>query len=257
MKKYNILISLSLFCLISHAQTFTFSDVLVGDAGAAMRTKINSAIDYSSIEYTRKYWAGKKPVFIGDSQTAQGDDDPISWINTLCGLMGWSYAVAQNMGVAGSGLMPYNDLSTVGDNSIYKRCDDVDLQSPDIIFIMGGENDDPNLTITAGEATYTGATLSTVGYSGPGIIGAMKGCLKKLRDQNPNAVIVLMTNMLRYADGETTNQKKLNRNLAFQKECGLFNVVFLPIYEVKNISNVHPPPSEGQIIGQWIARQRF
>lgn len=250
-----LLISLLLLSNIVFAQTF--QQVQPGDAGSTLRTKINEAIVFSGTESNRKYWAGKKPVFLGDSQTAQGDDFSNAWILTLCNLMGWSYTSAQNMGVGGTGLMPYSDLNGAGDNSIYKRADDVDLQSPDIIFVLAGENDDPNLTITLSEATYTGGTSPVASYTGPGIIGALKGTLKKLRDQNPNATIVLMTNIIRAADGETTNQKKINRHLAFEQVCPLFNVTFLPLYQVQGITNIHPPPSEGEIIGRWIARQSF
>jgi hypothetical protein len=242
-------------CHLSLAQTF--DEVEVGDTGLEIRTKVNEAIDFSATEFNRKYWTGKKLVPIGDSQTAQGDDETGSWINTFVALMGLSYSTSDNMGVAGSGLMPYNNLGSVGDNSVYKRCSDVAAKSPDLIILLAGENDDPNLTLTVSEATYTGATFPT-GSPACGIIGALKGCLKKLRDGSPDAVIVLMTNFVYTADSESDNQKKINRHLAFQQVAGLFNVVYIPNYQIPNIQSIHPTPSQGgTAIGRWISRQAF
>lgn len=233
------------------------NEITAGMTGLTLRTNLNEVIEESNLYELREFYRGKNVVWIGDSITAQGDDEPNSWILTLCTLMDWTYVVGNNMGVAGSGLLPYNNLGAVGDNSIYKRCDDVAAKSPDVIFLTGGENDDINSTITLTEAAYTGATIPTGDPSTPGIIGAVKGCLKKLRDGSPNAKIILQTNFLTSSYSDSNAQKKLDRHWAFRQVAPLYGASYINNLEVGITPNVHPTADEGEVWGRWIARKMY
>lgn len=223
--------------------------ITAGMTGGTLRTNLNANITVGNSYETRTYWKGKKVVFLGDSITFRD-----TWCITLCGIMGWTYVKAtQNLAIAGSGMMPYTNLFAVGDNSVYKRCDLVSALTPDIIFITAGENDSISLPLVPGQEAYTGPTLPTGDPGLPGLVGAMKGCLKKLREGSPLATIVFQTNFIHA--GYSNAQEKMNRHEVFSKECGFYGATYLNNLNVGMFTaDIHPEDPEQIRWANWIAR---
>lgn len=204
---------------------------------------------------------GQKLVTIGDSITFQD-----TWQATLAAALGLSYSSTETtngtgghkaMGVGSTTISPLNDLPPGAGQSIYLRCDDVDFYSPDIIILTGGENDSTTSNVgTIYDTTYTGGELPTGDPGLPTFCGAWKGCLKKLRDQNPNALIFTQTNMFAAWDmSQATFDRIYNRHVACTAMAAMFGATHLNNLYAGIAPTPHPTAGEGVIWGKWLARQ--
>jgi lysophospholipase L1-like esterase len=174
------------------------TQITSGMTGSALRTALNDCITHVDDYDAKKRWYNKKMVCFGDSIWNQSTVQP-----ELIRLLGTTYnATEMSTGTGGhaptaypgSTIMGWSDVAN--DQSLYKRADDVQYYSPDIIFVCGGTNDNaisPAPTYVYSDAHYTGATFSSVGWAGtPSYISCMKGMLYKLTSQNPSARVIFM-----------------------------------------------------------------
>lgn len=204
---------------------------------------------------------GKKLVTIGDSITFQ-----CAWQPTLAAALGVTWSETETttgtgghkaMGVGSTTIKPISDLPPGAGQSIYSRCDDVDFYSPDIIIMTGGENDSTTSNVgTIYDTTYTGSELTASDPSLPTFCASWKGCLKKLRTQNPNALIFTMTNMFAATDmDQTTYDRIANRHTACAQMAKMFGAEHLNNLDAGIFPTPHPTAGEGVIWGKWIARK--
>lgn len=180
----------------------SYTQISVGMMGSALRTAVNAVISDFDLSEARRKFKGIKMVAFGDSIWNQNTLQP-----ELLRLLGVTYdATEMSTGTGGhkptaypgSTIVGYNDISGVGDNSLYIRADDVHFYSPGLILICGGTNDNAISGPASGpqtltDAAYTGASFTATGYTGtPSYVSCMKGMLKKLVEQNPTARVVFM-----------------------------------------------------------------
>lgn len=220
----------------------------------------NAAADLAYLT-SKDLLVGLKLVTIGDSITFQD-----MWQPTLAAALGLSYSSTETttgtgghkaMGVGSTTIRPISDLPPGAGQSIYTRCDDVDFYSPDIIIMTGGENDSTTSDVgTIYDTTYTGGELPTGDPGLPTFCAAWKGCLKKLRDQNPNALIFTMSNMFAAWDmSQTTFDRIADRHTACEKMAKMFGAEHLNNLDAGIKPTPHPTAGEGVIWGKWIARK--
>lgn len=218
-------------------------------------------------------FAGKKLVCLGDSITQQAQ-----WQPRLVELTGMIWSSAENspgtggnkpMGVGGSTIVPFVDSGSVGTsagNSIYMRADDVNNYSPDVIILLGGQNDglaatpDDNYDISV--AAYTGGELPVGDPGLPSFIAAYKGILKKLTEQNPTAEIYCMAQFM--VGSPSTSQKleyRRRRNI-IRDLADLYSVRFIDLLNVgfneysnpTYLSGAHPTATGGVRMAEYIAK---
>jgi lysophospholipase L1-like esterase len=202
-----------------------------GMTGSAARTALNAVIADFDLSEARRKWLNKKVVCFGDSIWNQATIQP-----ELIRLLGVTYnATEMSAGTGGhkptaypgSTIVGFNDLPSVGDNSLYIRADDVDYYSPALILICGGTNDNAlsggasSYTLT--DAVYTGASFTNVGWGGspvPSYVSCFKGMMKKLTEQNPAAKIIFM-GRYEYETSKSSeaNMAKLIERSAADKYC--------------------------------------
>lgn len=204
---------------------------------------------------------GRKLVTIGDSITFQD-----MWQPTLAAALGLSYSSTETtngtgghkaMGVGSTTIKPISDLPPGAGQSIYTRCDDVDFYSPDIIIMTGGENDSTTTNVgTVYDTTYTGGELLAADGGMPSFCASWKGCLNKLRTQNPNALIFTMSNMFAAWDmAQATFDRIANRHVACEQMAKMFGAEHLNNLDAGIMPTPHPTVAEGVIWGKWIARK--
>lgn len=215
----------------------SYTQISVGMTGSALRTAMNAVIaDFDLMEARRK-WDGAKVVTFGDSIWTQNTIQP-----ELVRLLGVEYNHTETttgtggndaMGYGGSTVVGYSDLPGVGDNSLYKRADDVNEYSPDLILICGGTNDNAIsgfTTYTTSDAVYTGATFTATGYSGtPSYVSCLKGILKKIVEQNPSARVIFLGRYYYETSplSEANFQKLVDRSVADKFCCDWAGVGYI------------------------------
>lgn len=225
---------------------------------STMDTNFDNILAYLT---SKDLTVGKKLVTIGDSITFQ-----CQWQPTLVAALGLSWSETETttgtgghkaMGVGSTTIRPISDLPPGAGQSIYTRCDDVDFYSPDIIILTGGENDSTTSDVgTVYDTTYTGGELPTGDPGLPTFCAAWKGCLKKLRDQNPNALIFTMSNMFAAWDmSQATYDRIANRHTACAQMAKMFGAEHLNNLDAGIIPTPHPDATQGAVWGRWIARK--
>ncbi len=253
--------------------------LLNGDVDALH--KITDAHVSNLIEATKFVRArldGKHLVTLGDSITAQ-----MQWQPTLVAASGMTFSNDETfpgtggykpMGMGSSQIIPAVFVGEYGrsaGDSIYMRADDVKFYNPDVIILMGGQND--GLTAVGSypiydiwEPAYTGGELPAGDPGLPSFVAAYKGILKKLTEQNPQAIIYTMTTMYNYTtqiSDEELQQYITRRNL-IKELSDMYSVSFIDNLTMNgmhwynnDIFNpaVHPTLSGGIRLGELIARK--
>jgi len=192
----------------------TLTDINAGITGLELRTALNANNTKLNAEATYRDTLlplkGKRLVCIGDSITSQG-----TWQPTVAALTGLLFPVTYNggvnnvpMGVGGSRITPIvkDDTGMRSGESIYMRADSVDLYTPDVIILMGGQNDgvaNSSPTYDLSEDAYTGGELPENDPGMPSFVAAYKGTLLKLVSQNPLARVYACGVLYNY-EGELT-----------------------------------------------------
>ncbi|WPU91785.1 SGNH/GDSL hydrolase family protein [Mucilaginibacter sabulilitoris] len=188
------------------APTINKNLVSVNDA------KVKAVTDADLVNYALKTYVqgfmkyyGMKLVTIGDSITNNSVYQPI-----LVGLTGmvWSITETQagtgghaRMGLGGSTIVPKVVSDGAGGYvtgqgpgmSIYVRSLDAHYYNPDVILIMGGQNDGRTGLGTIDDPEYTGGELASTDPSLPTFASAYKGLLKQLITANPTTKIIGIT----------------------------------------------------------------
>jgi lysophospholipase L1-like esterase len=254
------------------------TNINAGITGLDFRTTINgnNAIIQADIAVKdlREPLKDLKLVTIGDSITGQKTWQPT--IVTLRQLI-WSsdetYPGTNGnpaMGIGGSCIIPAvtdSDGRRTG-QSIYIRADSVDLYEPDIIILMGGQNDGVVTNTDSydlSEEAYTGVELPLGDPGMPSFVAAYKGTLLKLVAQNPLArvyacgVLYNYTTPLNYV---ALQRYKALRN-AMKEMCDMYAVTYIDTTVGSNMNPwnndvfnpaVHPGVSGGIRLGQYIAK---
>lgn len=217
---------------------------------------------------------GKKLVTIGDSITAQ-----TSWQPTVAACTGMIFNQVENTfgangnrptGVGGSTIIPRVTGTTgqLAGDSIYMRADAVKLYNPDVIILMGGQNDGLDVaqpTYDISVPAYTGGEFASGNPSLPSFVEAYKGTLKKLTEQNPLAKIYAMTTMYNYTSeiSHTELMKHITRRNLIRDLCDLYAVKFIDnlvgngTHWYNNLTfnpAVHPSAAGGIRLGEFVAR---
>lgn len=241
--------------------------------------KANSEFVQNQLSLSKFYipsFEGKRLITLGDSITAQQ-----TWQPTLVAATGMAYTSDSTypgegghrpMGMGSSRIIPAtnSDYGQSAGDSIYMRADDVKFYNPDVIILMGGQNDGLTAvgsypTYDIWEPAYTGGEYPDGSPSLPSFVAAYKGVLKKLTEQNPAARIYTMTTMFNYEAEFTETQLKqyLTRRNLIKELSDMYSVVFIDnltesgmSYYNNGIFNpaVHPTPEGGVRLGQLIAR---
>lgn len=244
----------------------TLTDINAGITGLELRTAINgnNTILNEESEYRNGLMPllGKRLVTIGDSITSQA-----TWQPTICALKGCTHV--KNMGVGGSRIIPVvkDETGKHSGESIYIRADDVDLYTPDIIILMGGQNDGVvtyNETYDLSDNAYTGDELPDGDEDMPSFVAAYKGTLLKLVSQNPTARVYACGVLYNYTTPLTYTQLTYYKNArdAMKAMCDMYAVTFIDTMVGSNMSPwnndtynpaVHPTAAGGIRLGQYIA----
>jgi hypothetical protein len=194
----------------------------------------------------RQHWLnGMKLVTLGDSITAQKKWQPelvrrigLIWSSSETAPGGDGVAA---MGVGGSTVTPYiTGLSgqQAGD-SIYHRADDVSDLNPDVIILLGGQNDSVqsmggDISIgSASDAAYTGSEVTS---NPPSFCAAYKGTLEKLITQNQLALIVAVTPLWSGDQNYTTKSAKVT---AIHECCALYGVMVVDLFKDLNVNSIN------------------
>lgn len=254
------------------------TNINAGITGLALREAINGnniiLQNDASERDSREPLKGLKLVTLGDSITGQKTWQPT--IVTLRQLVWSSEETAPGvggnpaMGVGGSCIVPAVTAST-GRNSgesIYMRADSVDLYEPDIIILMGGQNDGVVTntdTYDLSEDAYTGDELPLGDENMPSFVAAYKGTLLKLVSQNPLARVYACGVLYNYTTPLThvaLQRYKALRN-AMKEMCDMYAVTYIDTTVGSNMNTwnndvfnpaVHPGVSGGIRLGQYIAK---
>lgn len=160
----------------------------------------------NSILFQKPFY-GQKVVTIGDSITYQ-----CRWQFSLTAMLNviWSSTEVITggvdgvpMGVGGSTIKPVitGDTGQEAGDSIYYRADYVDSLSPDVIVLMGGQNDGFSTSYDIYETAYTGVEVLEGSEDAPTFTASYKGVLEKLVSQNPTAKIICLSPMYTKGDG--------------------------------------------------------
>ncbi|MFA5849937.1 MAG: SGNH/GDSL hydrolase family protein [Bacteroidales bacterium] len=229
------------------------------DQDAEVTTIAQGVVD----SYRQNYWLGKKLVTLGDSITAQ-----ILWQPEIVRRIGlvWSATETQSgasghavMGVGGSMVTPHI-TGTTGQTaglSMYARADDVDYYSPNIIMILGGQNDSTSNIGTAEDTPYAGAEVTE---NPPTFCASYMGMLVKLITQNPTAKIICLT--LTYGTDHSYAQKIAKVN-AIKACAAKYNLQVIDLFGECGINSInhasfiadgiHPSAAGGLIMGSLIS----
>lgn len=236
--------------------------------------KVISSVDdyihfYSSPDIVKASGAyyNKKFVFLGDSITYQN-----KWQPTLQNRFGFVYSFREIQygldgkkptGVGGSMVTPLiiDETGKRTGESIYVRADDVQYYSPDVIIVLGGQND----RIATGDvplgsisdATYTGGEVTS---GSPSFYASYKGLLTKLITQNPTSQIICIAPM--FSTDQTWAQKKDKADavIACAKSFGIKCINGLEDFGINSINQssyfsdgVHPSDVGGKRIADIIS----
>lgn len=256
----------------------TLSNIDAGITGLQLRTAINENNTKVQADATardlREPLKGLKLVTIGDSITGQK-----SWQPTIVSLrqVVWSETetvpgVGGNpaMGIGGSCIIPSVTDSTgrrTGE-SIYMRADAVDLYSPDIIILMGGQNDGVVTNTDSYDVTeeaYTGGEIPLGDPSTPTFVAAYKGTLLKLVSQNPLAKVYACGVLYNYTTPLTVVQLSRYKALrnAMKEMCDMYAVTYIDTTVGSHMNPwnnsilnpaVHPGVTGGIWLGEYIAK---
>lgn len=199
---------------IFREQDFYFGRINVFSGATSNLLEFDYDSDYNTtlrntIKKTLSNYYNFKGSFLGDSLTFQR-----RWIKQVCEHFGISFDSDEIVfglngfdatGVGGSTIVPFvqGGSGTGAGQSIYMRADDVFNYNPEIIFLFGGQNDNPRLSGSAISGdTSTLGTIDDAPYTGgetavladvPSFYAALKGIIVKLLNSNPNVPIVMIT----------------------------------------------------------------
>jgi lysophospholipase L1-like esterase len=226
-------------------------------------------------KFFRPGFEGKKLVTLGDSITAQ-----TSWQPTVATCTGMVFNQIENTfgtngnaptGMGSSTIIPQVEATTgrQAGNSIYMRADAVKFYNPDVIILMGGQNDGLDVaypTYDISVAAWTGGEFPIGSASLPSFVAAYKGTLKKLTEQNPLAKIYAMTTMYNYTSEISHSEllKYITRRNLIRDLCDLYGVTFIDnlvgtgMHWYNNATfspAVHPSAAGGVRLGELVARR--
>lgn len=282
------------FALVETQPNFVKQDYLnMLDAGALY---LPSA--FTTKKFKTGTWAGKKLVTLGHSIVVQNLFQPV-----LADLLGMQYDVNETVGtvtkqptgIGGSHIQAvcysntawnYDTHGTQDNNlkgaTFFTRADWVAQYKPDLIIIFNPNNDssDPAMVGEITDAAYTGTEeilQSAGGY--PTLISTLKAIFKKLGEQNPNAKIVMCSDLLNgtaYGNADaaynklngigTANANFVARNDKLKKVCEMYGVQWIDllhncwdIYTMKSAftsaDTTHPILAGHEKIARYIASQ--
>ena len=246
----------------------TLNDIAVGDTGMELVSSLNgnntilqTAIDTIELKTPNR---GNRLLLIGDSITGQN-----TYPLTVAAIK--ELTIVSNMGIGGSRIIPnIKDLDGQRiTQSIYYRADLVAAQTPDIIFLLGGQNDfnyGGDVVYDLSEDAYTGDELNDGDENMPTFVEAYKGVLLKLVSQNIAARVYAGCPMYSWNQPSTylIQQRYIAIRDAIKKMCEYYGVIFIDTLIGSQINaynssslfmpdGVHPNSAGGVRIGQYIA----
>lgn len=150
-------------------------------------------------------------------------------------------------------------------NSIYERAGDVVNYSPEVVFILAGQNDGLQTTWDISDEPYTGGWLLP-DETPPSYVSAYKGMLEKTLKKSPYAKIYIGCMMLS-GDPLTESQKanyllnaELHKQLADMYGCEFINMLEVGFNEYNSSyyyigGHIHPAKDGGDIMGTFLSRK--
>lgn len=203
----------------------------------------NELATYATKAFTSAFqpYFGKKFASIGDSITAQ-----MYWQQLLADFIGAIFNPAEvssatkPLGVSGSTIKPIITGLTgqAAGQSIYFRADYVKDYTPELIVLLGGQNDGIDAVYNLLDPEYTGAEVLSTAGTLPSFVSSYKGVLRKLITQNQSAKIVALTPMYTGAAAYTEAQLagyKL-RNETIKSICAIYSVQCVDLLNEVGIS---------------------
>lgn len=229
--------------------------------------------DVIAVLNTMQPYRGQKMVTLGDSITQMTE-----WQQTLANYLGVTWSSQETiagvggnprMGIGGSRIVPLIQSGQTGKNateSIYYRADYVHEYHPDLILLMGGQNDGFSAPYNILDAPYTGPEVTT---SPPSFAASYKGTIEKLINNNPRAKIVCLSNMYTntVALNSATRAQYEDKFTAMRDMAGLYGLQFIDLlhntgisYLTHSVMNrpsdpVHPGNLGGLMMARYIASQ--
>jgi hypothetical protein len=223
----------------------------------------NDTIIYEYLK-RRKDILSPKIVTIGDSITGFVNWQPT--LSTRTNIYWNTYEVTSGlggyplMGIGGSRAVPLISVNPgeLITQSIYYRCDYVHYYTPSIIYLFAGSNDLKYGDIgSPTDIVYTGPEV----YSDPPTFySAYKGCIKKLKDNNPKARIICLTPYYSLAASRITIQSYVDAIIYCANEYGVEYEDLLTNlginegnYETYLAGPIHLSTAGGLLLGNYLA----